>query len=397
MGNKGLILIISLLLINCVNAVPMINWSNPSPVDEYETPDTSVKYNLTFNVSQIDTFTYRFNDSNFTIYNESLVFAMNFDNNDLIGETATHAKDWSKYGNNGTISGTPTAGGVYGGYLNCMGNNDGVLVPDDDSIDFGTNEDITISFWVKYTATATSEIIEKQDGGTFYQIRGGATPRVQLDDGVIQEALYTSSTINDGTWHHLAMVRDYGTDIIWYVDGEYDSSKGQDTAGSLAGGTDLKVCYGGSDFDGNMDELRMYNRSLSPQEIYYLYASNMKKYTNDTWSYEIDQEINATTPLDLGTYNLNGSIRDFNGNWNNTINRKLTIIEQLTTLELNYNVSYFDNLYPEKICYTFLDGFQFCFDNATIYGNLAIDGNLEVQGCIKYNCATGCTTLGSCI
>ena len=36
-------------------------------------------------------------------------------------------------------------------------------------------------------------------------------------------------------------------------------------------------------------------------------------------------------------------------------------------------------------------------DDQIIYGDLNINGNLEVEGCIKYNCASTCVTLGSCV
>ncbi len=98
-----------------------------------------------------------------------------------------------------------------------------------------------------------------------------------------------STPINDGEWHHVASVLPEGgflnTDVIHYIDGEVDPMSGTnndnadliiDTA-SDDGGTDVTVgsrLQGTTDqfHVGTVDEVRIYSRELSQEEIQALVA-----------------------------------------------------------------------------------------------------------------------------
>ena len=47
---------------------------------------------------------YDWDGTNYTMYNDSLVLMMNFDNVSALGENNTYAVDASKYGNDGTVT-----------------------------------------------------------------------------------------------------------------------------------------------------------------------------------------------------------------------------------------------------------------------------------------------------
>jgi hypothetical protein len=86
----------------------------------------------------------------------------------------------------------------------------------------------------------------------------------------------TSGTaINDGVWHHVVCVRTGITSLV-YVDGNLDGSgttfTGQvadvsNTAMLRAGQNTCQCCDGTRAFDGNLDEISLFNRALSADEV----------------------------------------------------------------------------------------------------------------------------------
>ena len=55
-------------------------------------------------------------------------------------------------------------------------------------------------------------------------------------------------------------------------------------------------------FNGTIDEVRIWNRSLSADEIYQQYISNLNKYDPDKWALYVNQSLNASETLWNGTY-----------------------------------------------------------------------------------------------
>jgi hypothetical protein len=47
-------------------------------------------------------------------------------------------------------------------------------------------------------------------------------------------------------------------------------------------------------FNGSIDEVRIWNRSLSADEIYEQYVSNLKKIDSSQWNVYINQSKNST-------------------------------------------------------------------------------------------------------
>ncbi len=111
------------------------------------------------------------------------------------------------------------------------------------------------------------------DSGAFWhQIKGGA------------EVSDSSYRINDGEWHHVAGAYDpVQKKGIWYADGQYYSysSSGPIDVNqefmignemTLEPGTDNKI-GGDMQFNGLIDDVRVYNYALSKIELYDLYAA----------------------------------------------------------------------------------------------------------------------------
>ena len=85
--------------------------------------------------------------------------------------------------------------------------------------------------------------------------------------------LPTQTEMSDGQWHHLVGVYD-GTHLILYVDGELDAT-------AIATGrirrNDWRVFIGENseqtnrEWDGLIDDVRIYSYALSPEEVKMLY------------------------------------------------------------------------------------------------------------------------------
>ena len=191
------------------------------------------------------------------------------------------ANDSTGNGNTGAlVNGPAWVDGKFGKALDFSGSNDYVLIPHNDLIDFAANEDFSISFWFKDSTKSGSdnasghELMEKQDSdGVFYQIRSpshNGSLRFQVDDGVDQDRFNSSvGNLADGLWHHVVFIREYDTSITAYVDGVFAGSDSTVSARSIANTVDLRLGRGTGkgDYDGLLDEVRFYNRDLTPQEV----------------------------------------------------------------------------------------------------------------------------------
>ncbi len=118
-------------------------------------------------------------------------------------------------------------------------------------------------------------------------------------------------TINDGKWHHVAGKRS-GNRIYLYTDGVQSGGGVQSGAnGNLSGGTYLSIANsegGGDNFVGNIEEVRIWNKALSNDEIHDMMfkeldgtESNLQAY------YQFNQNSGHSLP-DLTSNNNNGTL-----------------------------------------------------------------------------------------
>ncbi|MCK4752032.1 MAG: hypothetical protein KAS75_01200 [Planctomycetes bacterium] len=179
----------------------------------------------------------------------------------------------------GTVTGTPYGGanivwdgwtkpdGYYsvGWVLNVTGSGDYVNFGSDDLLDI--DESITVGAWIKNDGSNYSrEIVSR--GFDWRLFANGSEVAFQIG---ANSPVETSGSSLDGTWHHYAAVYD-GAEIILYMDGnEVDSIA---CTGSIASGASMTVgarSGGSADFDGWIDDVRIYDNALSTEEIQNLY------------------------------------------------------------------------------------------------------------------------------
>jgi hypothetical protein len=92
-------------------------------------------------------------------------------------------------------------------------------VPNNSSLDFGTNTDFTLSMWVKRNLNGGlySLMFNGDGNGAFWwRFQTDDTLTFFLDYGSTSDNVTTTATITDSNWHHLVAVADRDTKNYLY-------------------------------------------------------------------------------------------------------------------------------------------------------------------------------------
>jgi hypothetical protein len=149
-----------------------------------------------------------------------------------------------------------------------------VAIPTASQINFGTSTNFTIEAWVKlYGSQSWTGIIAKADDANWYQF-------LIVDNHIAAELnsgstfagnIWGTTNLNDGNWHHLAMVVTRSTtNAKLYVDGlvEYNEDTGFNGNLDNSGEMLLGSSRGNANrFNGSIDEVRVWNTARSQAEI----------------------------------------------------------------------------------------------------------------------------------
>ena len=185
-------------------------------------------------------------------------------------------KDKSGMGNNGTANGNAfvnTTGGKYGGALQLDGNGDYVSIAHNNNLDFGTN-DFTISLWTKITNTASYEHFIGTDTTSYFMFAlNGVSGSIAVGKHNIAWTYSVPNNLQNNVWYNLVLSRNNGY-ISIYVNGAQVGSTASDTNSYLFTTIYLGAHPGVNYFSGNLDEIRIYNRSLNSSEIQSLYQAS---------------------------------------------------------------------------------------------------------------------------
>ena len=267
----------------------------------------------------------------------------------------TEAKDYSSYQNNGNIVGAVcnSTNGLIG--QGCDFSNDVINLGYTSSLNITSA--ITLSAWVKrdVDTNAWGAIVSKWNGGLskrsygiyvsntgFWAFHlsstGGDNINVQSND----------QALADG-WHHILGVYD-GTNMNLYIDGVNQTDS--DTISGIYGiDQDLEIgSFSSGDFDGQIDEVKIWNRSLSDSEILAIYNNESILHSDAVDFYGVGATVKA-----------NVTINDLIDNRGNLETEEVTI-QSVTP--------------PEDTCtYTSGDWNVDCSDNCVISEVVNLDGN----------------------
>ena len=198
-----------------------------------------------------------------------LVLGLGFDEG-----SGSSVLDVSGRGNNGTIAGATWTAGRYGQALSFDGTNDMVTVADAASLDF--TQAFTISAWVRPAASSggyRTVLIKERPRQLVYALyssTNGASspPGIYAAKGSSDRGARGGAVLPTGQWSHVAGTWD-GATLRLYVNGTLRASTVlggtlPNSAGALRiGGNTVWNEW----FAGAIDEVRAYNRTLTPTEI----------------------------------------------------------------------------------------------------------------------------------
>jgi hypothetical protein len=261
--------------VTILNAQPSIsnivlNTTNVS------TNDTSQNLTLYFDASDTDGDSI-FNITNWLVDDKSITL-LNMPFEKINSTTTNNAWDYSGYGNNGSEQGgvvwNSTGGRDGRGAYSFDGSNDYISVPNGVAVNIYTP--FTVSLWTKNDVNpsnfdmilSTVSTTGWADGyGMYYS--GSSEVRFFVD---AYSSNFVAATLTATKWNHLVGKWD-GNKIYFYLNGIL---QGTDTfAGPMdIKNTDLEISRGASNsynIDGHIDDLMIFNRSLSDDQIYALY------------------------------------------------------------------------------------------------------------------------------
>lgn len=225
-----------------------------------------------------------------------------------------NANDLSSTAINGTNNGASSTTGFTGLPATAMN----FVAAQSDYIDAGTNNrgitnQMSISLWFKISGSGTYNLAEKYnwmlDAGFYIRMVNGQLYFHGRDQsGVGHAPPPTSATYNDGQWHHLVAIVNL-THWLLYVDCEQvqdyvTSSSSPDITVNAPLTFGRYTVDNNAYLDGDLDEIRLYNRVLTDDEICYLCGSSYDFNNGLTGYFQLNNNANDASATGLnGTNN----------------------------------------------------------------------------------------------
>jgi len=200
------------------------------------------------------------------------------------GSNSTYTKDYSGFNHNANVSGA-TFGNAFGydgfGAYQFDGTNDFLRISKTNTLNI--TENMTVLAWI-YTNKTAERIVNKwSTKGWLMDIAGGGI-RVRITDGTNNVDQNPTVYVNDFKWHLVGftMQRGSATGLRIYVDGKNitTASLASVTVG-MSNENDIGIgvipSAAGAYFNGTIDDVRIYNRTLSKEQI--IMINNSRDYT----------------------------------------------------------------------------------------------------------------------
>ncbi|MBR9705262.1 hypothetical protein GOV12_07655 [Candidatus Pacearchaeota archaeon] len=211
--------------------------------------------------------------------------------------------------------------GRYDKSLSFDGTNDYVTFPNKPEYDL--TSDYSISVWINKEENPnyrTSEFIltKSNDTHTDLAFRMDSSNKYAIghfksDSNFVSLTSNSSNVLNK--WEYVSVQKNNGEFKI-FINGKLDASGiSQGTNGDMR--VSNRPLYVGktantnpNNFAGRIDNLKVWNRALSDDEVMIDYLSNLNKYDVSGWNFYINQTKLNGELLDYGTYLFNGFIED---------------------------------------------------------------------------------------
>lgn len=286
-----------------------INYVTPTDADgtHFIRNYTYANYSVS-SVNPIDTFIHNFNGTNISVFDNSLMIHMHFNNDSSIGENDSIFVSLDKNYQNGTPTNTPQrifTEKILGKSAYNLTLNNYITVTDRNTLDITTNK-VTIAVWMSSCIVPSNDANIAGKLGTGNQYSLGLRNTGKADFTAKDVSIVGSTNLVDCKPHYIFGIYD-GSNQYLYIDGLLEAS-GTLTGAITASGNDLWIgCRPGCTTDttrsinGMIDELRIWNESIPASVL------------NVSAKLECDRFRCNMTELRSGNYTYYGYVNDTTG------------------------------------------------------------------------------------
>jgi hypothetical protein len=199
-------------------------------------------------------------------------------------------------------------------------NNVYITVPYDSIFNIGQNTDLSISGWFKTTSQSGILMAKSsQDTGFWIEIPDDGSNTIEflvLKDNAGMSVRSTPG-FNDGQWHHIVIQSDRDNATKIYIDGIFNAENSKTPSGVVNPDTDGSLFFGGSggndDYEGDLDDFKIFKALLSEEEIADLYSRNAWPILGQVQIYIDQSELHeGLQPYFPGSLKMWGNAFDFN-------------------------------------------------------------------------------------
>jgi len=268
--------------------------------------------------------------------------------NGMLGTTSGLVGHWT-FDSDATDASTPAYDGVLGGDAsidtsagtNKIGAGKLVLDGAGDYVDLdahisnfsGLNEG-TISAWINLTDAGENMIFSLSDESTSttfvkFGVQGG---KLKWFNTASVVEYSTQDTLNDGSWHHVSVTVNASGNTL-YIDGQLEGTDSNSSffsnisnADAVDIGRTMRSSGASYEFDGLLDDVRVYNRALTTTDINALFlgsTNTVPTAANNTVS--TSEDTDYTFPVSDFNFNGAGSLASI----------KITMLESVGSLQLS--------------------------------------------------------------
>lgn len=156
------------------------------------------------------------------------------------------------------------------------GSNAYINVGDNDAISNGT-----VALWVKLSSIGAEQYLVSKvkaganDGEWRLYVESDGDVNFRIQSTSTNYSILSDSPLSSNQWCHIGVTWEKNGTMYMYVDGSLQQGTASPTVGMEVTGVDLNLgrnnVLASSYFGGTMDEVLMYTRALSDQEMYELY------------------------------------------------------------------------------------------------------------------------------
>ena len=196
-------------------------------------------------------------------------------------------------------NGVSYAEGKAGQAFSLDGMDDRVFIPESPTVDLSRMTNWTIQAWVRPTSFSSKSYLTIYSEGYWRVLLGVDNPTGKPENWINNANQFLGAVaLQISNWNHVALTFD-GTNRTFYVNGAFAGSSNSPVATSDNNGAaigDVAPTYNSAQFQGQIDEVALFNRALTSNEVAAIYAAGSAGmcYTNNPAPVFVVQPVSQT-------------------------------------------------------------------------------------------------------